>query len=188
MHRKIWGVAALCSFLLGVSTWSAEPEYRSSVEIFVGGYSLQSSSGAATAIGSLLVNYGYNIDEHFRAGFAYQNILSSSTGLGSSVSGFDLSGQYCFFSCVTLRTDAAAVAIVQEHAKFGLAAGFGLSQRSFQLATQSVGFAGPMFKATGNYFWKDQIKLLLGVQYSSLVNGSNSLKFITYSVGLGVDW
>ena len=178
-----------------ISFWSfstlalaSTPEYKNSIEIFGGGYSLQSTGGAASSIGSLLVSYGYNIDRHFRAGIAYQNILSGTTGLGSSVSGLDLFGQYCFFSCVMERTEAASIAVVQEESKFGLAAGLGLSQRSFQLSTQTVGFAGPMFKVTGNYFWTTVMKALVGIQYATLVNGSNQLKFMTYSIGLGVDW
>jgi hypothetical protein len=164
------------------------PEYRNTVEVTTGGYYLKSPTSSALSAGSFVVSYGYNISARYQAGLAYQNILSGSGSVGSSISGFDLFGNYCFFNCVVLRTDAGGMASIQVQETFGLSGGLGFAQRSFQLSTQSVGFAGPFGKITAHYFWRKNFKFISVGQFSYLSNGDNRLTFATLSVGIGVDW
>lgn len=179
----------ITSILLSLQAHSEPvPEYRNTIEVTGGAYYLKSPTASALSAGSFVVSYGYNISAKYQAGLAYQNILSGTGTVGSTISGFDLFGNYCFFNCVVLRTDAGGMASVQTQETFGLSGGLGFAQRSFQLTTQSVGFAGPFGKITAHYFWRKHFKIISVGQFSYLSNGDNRLTFATLSVGIGVDW
>lgn len=183
------GAAAAVAVLAGApGARAAVPLSRNSFEFLAGAFSLSTSRGGTTSIGAFHVSYGYNISDRWRAGIGFQNIVSGATGFGSSLSGFDFFGQYCLFNCVATREAAASVAAVETHSAFGLSVGLAASQRTFQLTTQSLSFSGPSAKATGSWFWSENLKVLGSAQYSLLSNGNNQLNLLTYSVGLGVDW
>jgi hypothetical protein len=100
----------------------------------------------------------------------------------------DIGAQYCFFNCTAMKQRIGQEATVVSWAPWGLQLGAGLSQRSFIVQTNSIGFSGPFAKVEANYMIGDRFKVLGAGQYNYMLNGSKILTHFTFQLGLGFDF
>jgi hypothetical protein len=163
------------------------PANKTQVSLLFGAYTLSPPNDATiSSLGAFTLGFTYRFHPKFSAYGAYSNLFR--TNLSSLVSGVDVGVQYCFWTCSAMKQKISDSALVVSWNPWGVQVGAGFSQRSFQVATQSVGFSGPYFRGEANYMLGDRFKLIGAAQYNIMINSSRSLSHVTIQAGLGFDF
>lgn len=166
---------------------SAQPAKKSQITALFGYYSMKGVSKSIAAPGSLTLAYVFSFTRKWSAAVSYNNLMNLS-GFSTIISGFDFGANYCFGSCVAETRSFGDVMSMTQSNPWGVRVGLGLSQRSFQLASSTVGFSGLFERIEGNYYFKKNWKWLFGIQNSTIVNAGNSINYFSASGGIGIDF
>ena len=164
------------------------PANKTEVSVLFGSYSLKASGTTISSIGALSLGFTYRFFEKVSATAAYNNLMTSGKNLSSIVSGFDIGGTYCFFTCSAIRQKLSDAALVVSWSPWGVQFGAGFAQRSVSLSSVSVGFSGPYFKIEPSYMIGDRLKILGALQYTTMSNSTKSITQTTMQLGLGFDF
>lgn len=181
-------MSAFSPFAFAGEDNEVSPANKTQLSLLFGSYSLKGTSTTISSMGAFTVGLTYRFFERVSANAAYNNLLTYSGGLSSVVSGFDIGGAYCFFSCSAMKQKLGDSALIVSWSPWGLQFGAGFAQRSILLSNQSVGFSGPYLKAEGNYMLGDRFKLLGTAQYSSMSNLEKNITQFTIQLGIGFDF
>lgn len=164
------------------------PANKTELSVLLGTYSLKAPTTTVSSFGAFTVGFTYRFFERVAVNAAYNNLMTFSKSLSSIVSGFDIGASYCFFTCTAMKQKLGNSALIVSWSPWGLQVGTGFAQRSIQLSNVSVGFAGPYFKAQGNYMLGDRFKALATIQYTTMSNLSKSITQMTFQLGVGFDF
>ncbi len=185
---KIYMAQFLGLFTAMATHAQSAPLYQNTISIQVGGYQLKSSKSTLSSFGSLNLQYDFHFSEKWFGSAGYQFIVDAAGGFSSLVSGFDIGANYYLVGGGPVRSDVVGMVEVIEEPKLGIAIGAGFSSRSFQLATQSIGYSGPFLSASAHYYLARNWKLVSTAQYLSLSAGQNELSAQVIGLGLGMDF
>src|SRR5690606_32248602 len=134
------------------------------------------------------VNYTYRFMRKISAIGSYSNLLTTTGGASSIVSGFDVGAQYCFMSCAMEKQTLSDVTTLTYWSPFGVQVGGGFAQRSIQLSNATVAFSGPFGRVEGSYMISERFKVLVSAQYNMLANADRTVTQMTFLAGVGFDF
>ena len=163
------------------------PAKKNSLSFLAGAYSIKAGATSVSSPGSLTVGYNYMLTRKWNVFVSYNNYLSTS-GLSTSISGFDFGIHYCLFMCVPEVRRIGEVLTLTQSSPFGLRLGAGLSQRSFTLTSSTISFSGPYERLEGSYYVSPKLKALLVLQNGSLSNATVTMTFQSGMIGVGYDF
>lgn len=158
------------------------PSSINAFSIETGIYSAASTSASTSGIGLLGLEYLRVLNMKWGASFAYNQLLSQSFNLSSSVYGFDLLGHYCIKTCraFNLSTDPTGA---RYFPKWSYVFQFGISQKMIQLEDTSIGYNGIRLGGEASYMTQSPLNWFGRAYVSRMINGTTSLNFMALTVG-----
>lgn len=158
------------------------PSSINAFSVETGLYSAASTSGSASGIGLVGLEYLRVLNMKWGASFAYNQLLSQSFNLSSSVYGFDILGHYCIKTCraFNLSNDPTGA---RYFPKWSYVFQFGISQKMIQLEDTSIGYNGVRLGGEASYMTQSPLNWFGRAYISRMINGTNSLNFMAVTVG-----